>query len=130
MANIPNTLTGPRVINGVLKWIEGDTFVLNWKIDLFINSESIPYSYEEGDQLIFSFYANKSDRLVYSFIFSEISEDNTVTLRFTKDISKLFKAGLYTYSIKYMKIDEEHPKDDSNIITIGSKFKVEVEKCH
>ena len=34
MSNLPNAEQSPRVVNGVIKWYEGDTFDLTIGLDL------------------------------------------------------------------------------------------------
>ena len=113
----------PRIINGVLTWNEGDTFFIKWKVSLF--KESIPYEYTEGDQLIVQFYDKWSDHVIYQFVEMNIGTSKTIFLDFTKEISQLFKAGEYSYSLQYM--TEKNGR--AEVITLGSKFPVEVESC-
>lgn len=113
----------PRIINGVLTWNEGDTFFIKWKVSLI--KESLPYEYAEGDQLVVQFYDKWSDHIIYQFIEQNIGTSKTIFLDFTKEISQLFKAGEYSYSLKYM--TEKDGRVEA--ITLGSKFPVEVESC-
>lgn len=113
----------PRIINGILKWNEGDTFYIKWKVNLL--KDGVPYDYREDDQLVVEFYNKLSKKLVYAFINKNIGTSKTIFLKFTKQISKLFKPGEYTYALKFMRSSEEGQK----IITIGARFPVEVERC-
>lgn len=122
--NSDTTVVGPRIVNGILKWREGDTFCIKWKITL--SKDGIPKEYKEGDQFIVSFYKNKSDRAVYSFICSDIGTSNTIFLEFNNKITQFFKAGFYSYCLKYSTTEDGEPK----ILTIGAKYPVEVERCH
>ena len=63
--------------------------------------------------------------MIYQFIEKNIGTSKTIFLDFTKDVSQLFKAGEYSYSIKYM--TEKNGR--AEVITLGSKFPVEVEAC-
>lgn len=113
----------PRIINGVLTWNEGDTFFIKWKVSL--TKDDLPYTYTEDDQIVVQFYDKWSEDVIYQFIEKNIGTSKTIFLDFTKDVSQLFKAGEYSYSIKYM--TEKNGR--AEVITLGSKFPVEVEAC-
>lgn len=113
----------PRIINGILKWNAGDTFYIKWKVSLF--KSGVPYNYTEEDQLVVEFYEKLSRKLVYAFIAKNIGTSKTIFLNFTKEISKLFKPGEYSYTLKYMRFIDGEPQ----ITTIGGNFPVEVMKC-
>lgn len=113
----------PRLVNGVLTWNEGDTFYIKWKVSLL--KESLPYEYDEKDQLVVRFYKKWSKCEVYSFIEKHIGTSKTIFLDFTEDVTQFFKAGEYSYSLQYMR--DENGR--AEVITLGSRFPVEVLPC-
>lgn len=121
--NIPVAQQSPRVINGTLMWYVGDAFNIEWQINL--TDDGTPIVYQEGDKLIWNFFNVKDkDNPVHTFTFeySDIT-NNKVTLAFTKEISKHFVVGSYTYCVKFI-------SHDGRIVTINATNKVRVESCH
>ena len=99
MNNLPRAEISPRIVNGVLKWYEGDTFSL--QIDLELedqDGETITIQPEDTLKVVFK---NKSLRTVKEFTFTGI-EGNTIHLEFDKECTALFEKGNYTYDIIYI----------------------------
>ena len=120
MSEIKPAKSSPRIENGVLRWYHGDSFQIEWEINLTQNGRS--YEFDENDELIFSFYRKPEKELVHQFTFTNI-QDNMVTLDFTEEISSKFDVGYYSYCVKFNSHDGE-------LITLFAKERAEVEKCH
>lgn len=98
VGTLPSARMSPRIINGALKWYEGDTFNLQVEIDL---------TDENGDKVEivapqtveFKFY-DERERMVYWMTFGNI-KDNTVLLIVDDDVTKKFPKGEYTYDVIY-----------------------------
>lgn len=88
----------PRIVGGVLKWYEGDTFELQVELDL-TDENGGRITIESGQTVEFVF-RDHTHREVYHLCFGEI-EDNRVTLDFSEDVSALFPKGAYTYDVLY-----------------------------
>ena len=115
MNNLPRAEISPRIVNGVLKWYEGDTFSLQIELELEDqDGEPITIQPEDTVKVVFK---NKSLRTVKEFTFTGI-KGNTIHLEFDKECTDLFEKGNYTYDIIY--ITEE-------IKTIAATNKVVIE---
>lgn len=101
MTSLPSARSSPRIINGVLKWYEGDTFTLD--IELELTDQDGMTIDTTGKEVDFLFY-NRSNELVKEFIFKNI-QNNTVTLVFNTDVSALFPMGEYHYDVHYISSD-------------------------
>ena len=98
VGTLPSARMSPRIINGALKWYEGDTFNLQVEIDL---------TDENGDkvemvapQTVEFRFHNKRDVLVWAVTFENI-ENNTVVLNFNKEVTGKFPKGEYNYNVIY-----------------------------
>ena len=120
MSDIKSAKSSPRLENGILKWYHGDSFQIEWEINLTQNGE--PYEYDSNDELIFSFFNKPGKELVHQFTFTNI-QDGIVTLDFTEEISNKFDVGHYSYCIKFN-------SNDGELITLFAKERAEVEPCH
>lgn len=111
-----------------LRWYEGDVFAIDWKLALYnANEELIDIS--PDDTVVFDFYGeNSSTKPVASFTFTNI-KDNSVTLYFSRAISKKMKAGTYTYCVRFITNDKDDENGES-IVTVGANGKVVVEASH
>lgn len=108
----------PRIENGVLKWIAGDQF----SIDFEINDDETgkPLILKEGEKIEIDFFLN--DKLIKAFYFDGARECSALTCVFDKETTALFNCGKYRYSIKYSNDTERH--------TIEYKNVAEVVLCH
>lgn len=118
---VPVAKESPRNENGILKWYVGDTFEIDWTVQL-VDEQGDFYTYDPEDHLVWSFYTVPGRSLVHKFDFTNIQRD-TVTLSFTPEVSNKFTAGLYFYCVKLI---DKH----GEITTLCAENKVEVEKCH
>lgn len=98
MANIPNAQVSPRIVNGVLKWYEGDTFEIQLTLEL---------TDQDGEQVIIGasdtvriVFLNECREQVKEFSFTNV-QNNTVTLEFDATATALFPRGKYTYDVYY-----------------------------
>lgn len=109
----------------ILYWYEGDSFSIEWYLQLIEDDTGEAHPYQSGDLLYVSFFDAKK-QLVHRFTFTEI-ENNTIITTFTPAISKKFAAGTYTYCIKYEWLDDDNVK---RIQTIIDNKRARVEACH
>nr|DAG33919.1 MAG TPA: hypothetical protein [Bacteriophage sp.] len=116
----------PRIEGGVIKWYYGDTFTIELTINLARDGEEIHYA--PTDKIVVSFYNAKKEN-IYSFVCTNIGDDNMCTLKFTKDVSNRFWVGTHTFCIKYITEDNAEG-EDIDITTISAFSKVVVEPCH
>ena len=99
MNNLPRADLSPRIVNGVLKWYEGDTFSLqiDWELE---DQDGEPITIQPKDTVKVVF-KNKSLRTVKEFMFTGINV-NTIHLNFDNECTALFEKGNYTYDIIYI----------------------------
>lgn len=98
MANIPNAEMSPRIVNGVLKWYEGDTFELQLELELTDqDGESVIIGASDTVKIVF---LNERREQVKEFSFTNV-QNNTVTLDFDATVTALFRRGRYTYDVYY-----------------------------
>lgn len=98
MRELPNGRQSPRIINGVILFAQGDTFSL----DLFLNlkdQDGDPVTIQSTDTVKIEFL-NCRKETVKEFSFTGAT-NNTVTLTFDADCTKLFSRGEYTYDVYY-----------------------------
>lgn len=95
---LPGAQMSPRIINGVLKWYEGDTFQLSVEINL---QDEVGNTIDilESHTVEFKFY-NEKERMVHWVTFGNI-QDNTVLLIVDDVVTKKFPKGKYTYDVIY-----------------------------
>lgn len=98
MSNIPSARSSPRIVNGVLKWYEFDTFTLDLELELE-DQDGEPVTIGTDDIVEINFY-NRSEDKVKEWHFTNISS-NVVTLVFDDEVTALFPAGWYHYDIIY-----------------------------
>lgn len=98
MTSLPSARSSPRIINGVLKWYEGDTFTLDLEIELE-DQDGLAKDIADTDTVDVVFY-NRSEDKVKEWHFTNIS-NNVVTLVFDDEVTALFPAGWYHYDIIY-----------------------------
>lgn len=96
MSNLPNAEQSPRIVNGVIRWYEGDTFDIDLVLSL-TDQDGEPVSLAAPDQVSVTF-RDKSRSVVKEFSFEGVSE-NTVTLDFDATCTALFPKGQYTYDV-------------------------------
>ena len=96
MANIPNAEMSPRIVNGVLKWYEGDTFELVLELDLTDqDGEAIIIGASDTVRIVF---LDECREQVKEFSFTNV-QNNTVTLEFDSTATALFGKGRYSYDV-------------------------------
>lgn len=110
----------PRVDKEVLKWYVGDTFSIEWLIQLYKDETHLIL--DENDEIVFNFFTRDEKQLIHTFSFTNIQEE-TVCLDFTEEVSNKFPVGRYIYCAKFI----DH---DGTTVTIFAKKLVEVEPCH
>lgn len=96
MSNLPNAEQSPRVVNGVIRWYQGDTFDLDLALSL-VDQDGAPITIAASHTVKVTF-RDKSQNLIKEFTFSNIS-NNTVTLAFDAECTALFPKGQYTYDV-------------------------------
>ena len=96
MSNLPNAEQSPRVVNGVIRWYQGDTFDLDLVLDI-VDQDGAPITIAASHTVKVTF-RDKSQNLIKEFTFSNIS-NNTVTLAFDAECTALFPKGQYTYDV-------------------------------
>ena len=112
MSNLPSALSSPRIVNGVLKWYEGDTFTLDIELEL-IDQDGVAID-TSGKEVLIKFYDRYED-LVKEFSFENL-QNNTVSLDFNNEISALFPQGEYHYDVHYMADNRTTIAHSNNII--------------
>ena len=112
-------------VKDVLYWFEGDSFDIEWILELVDTETGEAHPYQPTDKLYFNFFDAKK-QLKQSFTFTDI-QHSTVMTSFTPEISKKFVAGVYTYCIKYEWLDDS---EETRIQTIIDNKKIKVEACH
>lgn len=96
MSNLPNAEQSPRVVNGVIKWYEGDTFDLTIGLDLEDQDGSaVTLAAADTVEVVF---LDRSEKEVKRFTFSNV-QGSAVTLDFSAAVTALFGKGQYTYDI-------------------------------
>lgn len=96
MGNIPNARRSPRLVNGIIRWYEGDTFTLKFNINLK-DENGDPIDILTQDAYLIEI-RNASNEVVYQTAGNlangsfELYVDNTLTTIFT--------AGEYRYDIR------------------------------
>ena len=95
MAEIIKGGAGPRVMNGVLYFREGDTFA--YTLHLTVKSMGQPVAPEEISRIMVMF-RNDEGQVVHFFDL-EADGNGTVTLEFTESVSEKFMKGRYNYDI-------------------------------
>lgn len=98
IGNLPSANPSPRIMGGVIKWYEGDTFTLCVDIEL-TDQDGEEIVIQPGHTVEFVFKDKKREE-VYSVVFDSI-ENNCVKLDFDANTSKLFPKGQYTYDVYY-----------------------------
>ena len=103
-----------------VEWNRGDEVILGFNLTSLIPSDDYTDGYFDDKAVNIEFY-NWSDTepiISYQFIPNELDIDDTViTVFIDSDDSKLFKPGMYYYSIKVADVEEP----DINITTLKSR---------
>lgn len=97
MYNIPNAEISPRIVNGVIRWYQGDTFDIQLTIELEDqDGEPVIIGADDTVKIIF-----ENARLVpvKTFTFTNVQE-NTVVMTFDDEAAALFPKGNYTYDVR------------------------------
>ena len=115
MGNLPSAKQSPRIVNGVIKWYQGDTFKLEIEIELE-DQDGEPVEIKDTDTVDIIFL-DKRKKHIRRFFFENIT-DNIVSLEFDDAITALFDKGEYTYDVYYT---------GENRVTIANDNKVTVE---
>ena len=116
----------PRIEeDGTLYIYEGDTACIDIEIELYRICEEkaveIIVPFQQNDKVRICFKENLTKRKVYEFEFSNI-QNNTVTLCISKEITKLFKKGVYTYCVH---IDTFYEDEGTKTISYENRMVVE-----
>ena len=96
MSNLPSAEQSPRVVNGVIKWYEGDTFTMDLGLGL-TDQDGEAVTLNAADTVKVTF-RDKGENVVKEFSFTNVSKD-TVTLDFNAAVTALFPKGRYTYDV-------------------------------
>ena len=113
MYNIPNAQESPRVVNGVLRWYEGDTFEVTLEVELK-DQDGDPVHILEGQSLEVEFL-DRSLHVVKTFRFDEV-ENDIVILDFDDEVTALFPKGNYTYNIYYNGVERVTLADSNKVV--------------
>lgn len=96
MIRLENAKMSPRIENGTIFWYEGDGFSLSLTLELTdADGESVDIAADDEITITFE---DKRGEEIKTFEFENV-ENNTVTLKFTDEVTALFKAGKYKYDI-------------------------------
>ena len=98
VGTLPSARMSPRIINGALKWYEGDTFQLKIVLDLQ-DEFGNPVDILESHTVEFKF-RDERERVVHHVTFKNI-QDNTIVLMMGDVETKKFQTGEYTYDVIY-----------------------------
>lgn len=113
MNNLPNAEQSPRIVNGVLRWYQGDTFDLQLTLEIYDqDGQTITIAADDTVKIVFS---DKSNSVVKEFTFTSIS-DNIVTMDFDGTCSALFPKGNYTYDVYYSGSDRTTLANDNKVV--------------
>jgi len=113
MSNLPSAEQSPRIVNGVIKFYQGDTFDLVLELDL-VDQDGEEITIAAGDTVKVVF-KDKSLSTVKEFTFTNIT-GNTVTMEFDATCTALFPAGRYTYDIYYTAEDRTTIANDNKVV--------------
>lgn len=116
MSNLPSAELSPRIVNGVLKWYQGDTFDLQLTLEL-IDQDGEPITITSGDTVKIVF-KDRSLRTVKEFTFNDIA-NNTVTMDFDATCTALFPTGNYTYDVYYTGAERTTLADNNKVVVEG-----------
>ena len=98
MSELPSAQQSPRIVNGVLKWYQGDTFDLKIQLKM-IDQDGTEIIIGDGDTVTVVF-KDKTDTEIKTFLFETV-ENNTITLDFDSECTANFPRGEYFYDIYY-----------------------------
>lgn len=114
MACIPRAEPSPRIVNGVLRWYQHDTFSLFLDLDLRDDDgEAVTLGPNDGVAVAFR---DRHHQIIKEFMCSPV-EGNCVELVFNEDLSRSFIKGEYRYDVVLLfgihpaplSIDEDWP---------------------
>ena len=113
MSNIPNAEPSPRIVNGYIKWYQGDTFDLDIELELTDQSgEEIEITPTDTVKVVFR---DEGDKTVKVFDFSNI-QGKTITLDFDAECSALFPKGNYFYDVYFSSDDRKTIANDNRVV--------------
>lgn len=98
MSELPSAKQSPRIVNGVLRFFERDTFDLNLELEL-TDQDGTPITIQSTDTIKIVF-TDKTNAVIKEFDFTGAT-NNTVTLDFDTACTALFKKGEYHYDLYY-----------------------------
>lgn len=113
IGNLPSARMSPRIVNGVIKWYEGDTFSLRVEIELTDEADE-QIMIQPTDEVRFVFRNNRKE-IVHEIRETNI-ENNCVTLYFTENVSAKFPKGRYEYDVYYNGEERKTLSNDSPIV--------------
>lgn len=101
MTELNHAEASPRVCEDLcIRWYEGNTAFIEMEIELYEIGEdetetALPIQPDDVIRVRFRDFRGKE---IYEFSFTNI-QNNTIEIGITREISKLFKKGLYTYCV-------------------------------
>ncbi len=113
MNNIPNAEASPRIVNGVIRWYEGDTFRLQLELDID-DQDGAAYSITDSDTVSIVF-RDRSNHVVKEFRFDHIV-DNSVTMVFNSEVTALFPKGIYSYDVLFRGQERTTFANDNKVV--------------
>lgn len=113
MGNLPNAEQSPRIVNGVIRWYQGDTFDIQLNLDL-TDQDGEPVVINTDD-LVKIVFTDKSKSVVKEFEFTNV-EDNTVTMDFDSACTALFGKGNFTYTVTVRHGDRTTVASDNKVV--------------
>lgn len=98
VGTLPAARMSPRILNGALKWYEGDTFKLQVEIEL-TDENGAAVEIVAPHTVEFKFH-DERNQIVWWMTFGNI-KDNIVVLVVDDDVTARFPKGEYTYDVIY-----------------------------
>lgn len=98
MTELNHAEASPRVCDDLcIRWYEGNTAAIEMEIELtdIETGAALPIQPDDVIRVRFRDFRGKE---IYEFSFTNI-QNNTIEIDITREISKLFKKGLYTYCV-------------------------------
>jgi len=113
VSNLPNAEQSPRIVNGVLRWYESDTFELQLVLELE-DQDGDPITIAATDTVKIVF-RDKTNTIVKEFTFTNIS-NNTVTMDFDATCTALFPRGNYQYDVYLTQSERTTIANDNKVV--------------
>lgn len=113
MSELPGAQQSPRIVNGVIKWYQGDTFDLNIYLNM-MDQDGMEVIIGGSDTVTVVF-KDKTNTEIKTFTFDSIS-NNTISLDFDSICTALFPKGKYFYDIYYNGTERTTIANDNQVI--------------